>query len=209
MTLLRIYLKFSLTCRACRSPLFPARRPICMLSGHRLCPPHGERNVYRAGAASAPGFFSLARSRTRASGPLVNFALMWPLRRRLLRTLQVGDAFYPPARTAGGDLSEAGTGKVARNIAARRAPSLSRWLGHLRTSDTPSCLVLREELLKARSVFQDPLHEEPLDPSRLAVVSMLPSTVGLAFGCTASRTMEAAYVPASHGRSLASLARAF
>ena len=67
-------------------------------------------------------------------------------------------------------------------------------LGHLRTfgiiSDTPSCLVLREELLKARSVFQDPLHEEPLDPSRLAVVSMLPSTVGLAFGCTASRTVE-------------------
>ena len=46
--------------------------------------------------------------------------------------------------------------------------------------DTPSCLVLREELLKARSVLQDPIHEEPLDPSRLAVVSMLPSTVALA-----------------------------
>ena len=57
-------------------------------------------------------------SRTWASGPLVNFALFGHLGAGYRRTLtRWAEAFYPPARTVGGDVSEAGTGKVARNIA--------------------------------------------------------------------------------------------
>ena len=57
-------------------------------------------------------------SRARASGPLVNFALFGHLGAGYRRTLtRWAEAFYPPARTVGGDVSEAGTGKVARNVA--------------------------------------------------------------------------------------------
>ena len=47
-----------------------------------------------------------------------NFALFGHLGAGYRRTLtRWAEAFYPPARTVGGDVSEAGTGKVARNVA--------------------------------------------------------------------------------------------
>ena len=61
-----------------------------------------------------------------------------------------------------------------------------------------SCLALREQLPKARSFFQEELHEETLDPSRSAITAMLPGTIGLTFGGSTSGTMEAADVPAAN-----------
>ena len=53
-----------------------------------------------------------------ACGPLVNFALFGHLGAGYRRTLtRWAEAFYPPTRTVGGDVSETGTGMVARNIA--------------------------------------------------------------------------------------------
>ena len=71
-----------------------------------------------AGAKEKGQLHAYRESRTRASSPLVNFALCGHLGTGYRRTLtRWAEAFYPPARTVGGDVSEAGTGKVARNIA--------------------------------------------------------------------------------------------
>jgi len=64
----------------------------------------------------------------------------------------------------------------------------------------------REQLSNARGVLQEQLDEEALGLCCLAVVPMLPSTIGLALRCSASGTMEAADVPPTHGGSLAALA---
>ena len=70
----------------------------------------------------------------------------------------------------------------------------------------PLCLAPREQLSNARGVLQEQLDEEALGLCCLAVVPMLPSTIGLALRCSASGTMEAADVPPTHGGSLAALA---
>ena len=84
-------------------------------------------------------------SRTRASGLVVNFALFGHLGAGYRRTLTSwAEAFYPPARTVGGDVSEAGTGVSRRGGIAK---------GRRRVSASYCSDAYRQQACQARRPF--------------------------------------------------------